>query len=178
MSGLLITWCRLFDGRLWHIAERPDVTWCGKSLDATDARRPERIDGCPPGNGWVCDRCVRAVHDLAAIAAAVWRSDPRRRTGDTLPAPDSDGDGAGDNPPNPIPAADPDPDPEPAAPVVVDLVGALKASVEAAQKRRRPPDAIDELVGEIRAGLADREHVEPDVVRLTHFHTPTTNQEA
>lgn len=100
----LITWVRLFDGRLWHITERPDATWCGKSLDAADARRPERIDGCPPGNGWVCDRCVRAVHEVASIAAAVWRGDPRRLSGDQLPAPVPDSPPEPENGPNPIPS--------------------------------------------------------------------------
>lgn len=177
MSDVLITWCRLFDGRLWHITERPDVTWCGKSLDAVDDRRPERIDGSPPGNGWVCDRCVRAVHELAAIAAAVWRSDPRRRTGDTLPGPGPEGDiGPNDIPPPVTP--EPEPVEEDAAvPAPVDLVAALKASVTAAQKRRRPPDPIDDIVADLRAGLAG--HVPPgedNVVQLTNLTIHPTQE--
>ncbi len=86
MTEIALVWARLFDGRLWHIAENPEATWCGKSLEVTDARRPERIGGAPPGNGWVCDRCVRLVHQVATDALAVWRGDPRRRAGDRLPS--------------------------------------------------------------------------------------------
>jgi len=85
MTEPIITWARLFDGRLWHIQRTPEDTWCGKTLDSHDERRAERIDTAPPGNGWVCDRCVRAVHDVAAIAIQVWRGDPRRRAEDQIP---------------------------------------------------------------------------------------------
>lgn len=93
MTEIALVWARLFDGRLWHIIENPDATWCGKSLEASNARRPELVGGAPPGNGWVCDRCVRLVHQVAADALAVWRGDPRRRAGDRLP---SDPDPAGE----------------------------------------------------------------------------------
>lgn len=88
----LITWVRLFDGRLWHVADAPDPEWtlCDRRVVAEDDRLPELADNAPPTNGWVCDRCVRRLHEQAAAARQAWLQDPRRRPGDQLPGPDPD----------------------------------------------------------------------------------------
>ena len=81
-----LVWIRLHDGRLWHVDGM-----CGVASGATrDAARAPEITNTPPTNGWVCDRCVRHLHDLAAAARAVWLQDPRRRPGDQLPGPEPD----------------------------------------------------------------------------------------
>lgn len=89
-----LVWIRLHDGRLWHLtgtdhAGRPVTSLCGKRVDQAAARAPE-MTSVPPTNGWVCDRCVRHLHDQAANARAVWLQDPRRRPGDQLPGPEPD----------------------------------------------------------------------------------------
>lgn len=88
----LITWVRLFDGRLWHVADQPapESTLCGRNVTSQDDRYPEVLDDAPPANGWTCDRCVRHLHEMAAAARQAWLQDPRRRPGDVLPGPDSD----------------------------------------------------------------------------------------
>jgi len=87
----LIAWARLYDGRLWHVVTDPWLTACHKLLPVGDEpRKPELIATAPPANGQVCDRCVRVVSDIAHLARQAWLQDPRRRPGDTLPAPDSD----------------------------------------------------------------------------------------
>ena len=87
----LLVWVRLFDGRLWHIEEHTGLwTACGRRIDTDPDRMTETLPGGPPGNGWVCDRCVRRLADQAHAARQAWLHDPRRRPGDSLPAPDAD----------------------------------------------------------------------------------------
>lgn len=87
----LLTWIRLVDGRLWHIAtDNPVATRCGReAAPAGTTLLPERAPA-PPANGWVCDRCVRRQAEQAAAARQAWLTDPRRRPGDQLPGPDDD----------------------------------------------------------------------------------------
>jgi len=84
----LVTWVRLFDGRLWHAMSGSNLTWCGRTIESKGESRAERLPGRVPVNAWACDRCVRAIHGAAAAAKAVWLSDPRRRSGDRLPDPE------------------------------------------------------------------------------------------
>ena len=81
-------WIRLFDGRLWHVATDAGMTRCG--METTRQGRLPEITIHPPINGWVCDRCVRRLHEQAAAARQAWLTDPRRRPGDQLPGPDDD----------------------------------------------------------------------------------------
>ena len=99
-----ITWARLFDGRLWHALYSSDQAWCGKITDAPPSRPSELIEGAPPSNGWVCDRCVRTLQELATSARLAWLQDPRRRPGDQLPGPDGESPPDRENRANTIPA--------------------------------------------------------------------------
>lgn len=100
----LLTWVRLHDGRLWHLDTGLFTTECSRSIDPGDPdyRTPEYLNDAPPTNGWVCDRCVRAIAEQAAAARQSWLQDPRRRPGDQLPDPTPD------SPPEPeiAPSAD------------------------------------------------------------------------
>ena len=87
----LITWVRMFDGRLWHILGQHPRTVCGwRAVDPDPARAPEYLEDEVPANAWVCTRCVEQVHEMAAAARQAWLADPRRPRRDQLPAPDPD----------------------------------------------------------------------------------------
>ncbi len=87
----LLTWVRLVDGRLWHVAtDVPIATRCGREAVPVGATLMPEQAPSPPANGWVCERCVRALAEQAAAARQAWLQDPRRRPGDQLPAPDPD----------------------------------------------------------------------------------------
>ena len=89
-EGPQLTWVRLVDGRLWHVATDVPISRCGMEAVPVGATKlPERTT-VPPTNGWVCDRCVRRLHEQAAAARQAWLQDPRRRPGDQLPGPDPD----------------------------------------------------------------------------------------
>jgi hypothetical protein len=102
----LLTWVRLVDGRLWHVADQPapEETACGRRAGGDGDRFPELLDDAPPTNGWVCDRCVRAIAEQAAAARQAWLQDPRRRPGDQLPGPGTDSPPDGENRAKTIPA--------------------------------------------------------------------------
>ena len=122
MTGLV--WVRLVDGRLWHIDESRLETVCGAAIRTEEPKQPELIDEHTPRGAWICTRCVAELRRRADQAHWIARADPRRRADpgihpEATVLPD---------PSRPTPAGGP-----------IDLVGALQASVAAAQARRTQP---------------------------------------
>lgn len=126
------TFIRLVDGRLWHAAPGADLqlTLCGRAIDwPDDDREPEVLDGVVPVGAWVCVRCRAALVDwLRAVNTAI-AADPRGRRVEPLPVASEELTSLAEevrvSRETPV-----------SVPEAVDLVAALKASVEAAYQRR------------------------------------------
>lgn len=101
----LLTWVRLFDGRLWHVLGQHPRTLCDMvAVDGNPERTPEYTEDAVPANAWVCTRCVEHLHEMAAAARQAWLHDPRRTFRDPLPAPDPDRPPEAESRANTIPA--------------------------------------------------------------------------
>ncbi|PFG16293.1 hypothetical protein ATK74_0827 [Propionicimonas paludicola] len=133
---VVMTWARLFHGRLWHVQQSPDQTWCGEVLVSIDERRVERIDNAPPGGAWICDRCVREIRRLADDARAAWLLDPRRQDTDQLPE-----------------ASEPVPEPEVASTPEVELLERLSESAGPSAKEKAA--AAAEIAERLREAAAE-----------------------
>ena len=113
-----LVWFRLYRGKVWHLKHFGDTSaLCGQS----DEPYSERVAGPVPENARLCEACGAASDAIADAIRLARQGDPRRLlpgvVGDLAPTPSAS-----------VPDAD---DRQP-----VDLVAALKASVEAAYQRR------------------------------------------
>lgn len=122
------TFVRLPEGRLWHVSDGLR-TVCDRPVSLGD-RDPEYLDGVVPSGAWVCGRCRETLADwLRAVDMAV-AADPRGRRTEALPEAVSEelaslAEEVRVSRETPV-----------SGPEAVDLVAALKASVEAAYQRR------------------------------------------
>lgn len=80
-----ITFVRMIDGRLWHVAADL-LSWktvCGRETFAFGSYAggpvPEQLAGHVPDGAWVCERCVKELACDAITARRMLRNDPRRR---------------------------------------------------------------------------------------------------
>lgn len=128
------TFVRLPEGRLWHVSDGAWATACGRIVDAPivgdDDKEPETLEGHVPAGAWVCRRCRTALSDwLHAVDMAI-AADPRGRRTEALPEAVTEelaalAEEVRVSRETPV-----------SGPEAVDLVAALKASVEAAYQRR------------------------------------------
>lgn len=126
-----IEWGRVNRGRVWHImatADRGDVS--GDELLCGEVEYVKEVtQGLPPMGGTPCARCLRKVDELTSAARCALDNAVRDTLARGVEPADHVGDQGG---------SEDEPDPEPAREVeVVDLVGALRRSVDAATERRR-----------------------------------------
>lgn len=118
-----LIWFRLYRGKVWHLRMVGDSHALCDAADAPEgpAGVCERVYGPIPENARLCEACGAASDVIADAIRLARQGDPRRLlpgvVGDLAPTPSAS-----------VPDAD---DRQP-----VDLVAALKASVEAAHQRR------------------------------------------
>lgn len=69
-----ITWWRIYRGKVWHVGWAGDAAACGKE----PAGSPEAVGERAPVNARVCPDCVPAVRHLYAVVFAAEQGDPRK----------------------------------------------------------------------------------------------------
>ena len=102
-----VSFYRWYRGKVWHVGFAQDAAACGTERPADAETVGERA----PANARVCGDCVTAALHLYSLAQSAQMGDPRKTFDPWAPVASSQ-------------------------PAVVDLVGALRASMEAARERR------------------------------------------
>lgn len=118
-----VTWWRLYRGKVWHVGWAGDAAACGTE----PGKAAEYVGERAPVNARVCGDCVSMALHLYALAQAGQMGDPRTPERGLIGVPGA-----------PLPEVGEESQ-------TVDLVAALRASVEAARERRMASEVAEWL---------------------------------